>query len=192
MTKGQKTGLVLLIIATLVFIKFAFFPSLEPTVPSEETPIKEQAQNEEEKLPKEYVNIFFIGQNENKEEVYKAVKREYKPKQNGSKLRFALESMLKGPSIKETGKGIYSEIPSGTRLISLEETPEKVIINLSSEFETGGGTDSVYKRLYQLIKTSQKNASTSVYLEINGKEVDVIGGEGIMITQPLNERSLNE
>ena len=74
----------------------------------------------------------------------------------------------------------------------MEETPNKVVINLSEDFEQGGGTDGLYKRLYQLIKTANKNTTLDVYLNINGKQVDVIGGEGIMINQPLNEKSLAE
>lgn len=191
MTKEQKIGLVLLALTTAIFIKLAFFNNTEPLEPVK-NPEQEEVQQKETEMPKSYVNIFFIGQNDNKEEVYKAVKRQYNPKTDGTKLRFALQNLLKGPSAKEKAKGVYSEIPAGTRLISLEETPDKVIINLSGDFETGGGTDSIYKRVYQLIKTSGQNASASVYLYLNGQQIDVIGGEGIMITQPLNERSLNE
>ena len=57
-------------------------------------------------------------------------------------------------------------------------------------FENGGGTDSIYKRLYQLIKTAKRNTDKPVYLYIEGNKAEVIGGEGIMINQPLNEKSL--
>lgn len=193
MTNLQKTGLILLALVTLVFIKLAFFTKIEPPTQEEQT-VEELTPEEEAELkaPKSYVNIFFIGQNENGEEVYKAVKRLYDTKSGDTKLRYAIVTLLNGPSAKEKSKGIYSEIPASTRLISIEETPEKAIINLSRDFENGGGTDGLYKRLYQLIKTSNTNASTSVYLYLNGKQADVIGGEGIMLNQPLNERSLSE
>ena len=58
-------------------------------------------------------------------------------------------------------------------------------------FENGGGTDSLYKRLNQLIKTAKRNTNKPVYLYIEGNKAEVIGGEGIMITQPLNENSLD-
>ena len=99
--------------------------------------------------------------------------------------------MLKGPDAKEKAKGIYSEVPQGTKLLSIEEKPDKVIINVNETFEQGGGTDGLYKRLYQLIKTANKNTALDVYLYINGKQVDVIGGEGLMINQPLNSKSLD-
>ncbi|MFA7659512.1 MAG: GerMN domain-containing protein [Candidatus Gastranaerophilaceae bacterium] len=195
MTKWQKIGLASLVIGTLAFIKVAYFPGSENVTNEQIAPEEQTSQDGEglsEDVPKSYVNIYFIGQNDNKEEVYKVVKREYQAKTDGTKLKFSIENLLKGPDAKEKAKGIYSEIPQGTRLISLEETPNKVIINLSGDFEQGGGTDGLYKRLYQIIKTSNKNTTLDVYLYINGKKADVIGGEGIMINQPLSEKSLEE
>lgn len=195
MNKGQKIGLILLIIGTLAFIKIAFFSV--PKEPAKEQAIEEEqlAQQKEETqidIPKSYISVYFIGQNNNKEEVYKIVKREYSSKTGDTKLKFSIENLLKGPNKAERDRGIYSEIPQGTKLISLEETPSKIVINLSGDFEQGGGTDGLYKRLYQLIKTANKNTTLNVYLYINGKQADVIGGEGIMINQPLNEKSLDE
>jgi len=195
MTKGQKISLILLIAGTLAFIKFAFFPGspIPETPPAtvEETTAPEPEEVNQD-VPKSSVSVYFIGQNDSKEDVYKIVKRNYEPAESGTKLRFSIENLLKGPSKSEKAKGVYSEIPAGTRLISLKETPDNVVINLSDAFEQGGGTDGLYKRLYQLIKTANKNTTLDVYLEINGNQVDVIGGEGIMINQPLNEKSLAE
>lgn len=145
----------------------------------------------EKPVEKVYVNIFFIGQNANKEEVYKAVNREYDKDVDGSKIKFAIQSLIAGPKQNERAKGVYSEIPAGTRIISITETSDKVIINLNSAFETGGGTESIYKRLNQIIKTAKRNTTKPVYLYIEGNKAEVIGGEGIMITQPLNENSLD-
>ena len=152
----------------------------------------QEEQVEEEKVEKEYVNVFFIGQNENHEEVYKAVKREFNKDIDGSKIKFAINSLVLGPKPNEKAKGVYTEIPSGTSVISIKEMPDKVIINLSANFEKGGGTDSIYKRLYQLIKTSKHNSDVPVYLYIEGQRADVIGGDGIMLNQPLSDRSLDE
>ncbi len=188
MKTWQKISLILLVFATIVYIKLAFFTGAEVAPPVEEPT---QEQEEVQKMPKIYTYIFFVGQNADKEEVYKAIKREYPQETADSKLKFALTNLLKGPSAKEKAKGVYTEIPSGTKLLSIEELPNKIVINLNSNFETGGGTDSIYKRLYQLIKTVNKNSDSPVYLKIDGKQVDVIGGEGLMLNQPLNERSLD-
>lgn len=191
----HKVGLGLLIVGTLAFVKIAFFPSAEQAPVVEETTVQETVQQNEEEdanSPKTYVNVYFIGQNSNKEEVYKVVKRIYHSSDDGTKIKYAIQNLLKGPTKKEQAKGIYSEIPQGTKLLSLEEKPDKVIVNLSGNFEQGGGTDGLYKRLYQLIKTSNKNTTLDVYLYIDGKQVEIIGGEGIMINQPLNDKSLDE
>ncbi|MBE7709411.1 MAG: hypothetical protein E7Z93_03070 [Cyanobacteria bacterium SIG32] len=193
----QKLFLVILgILMAVVTVKYG----LSVLVPSEITP--EQVQVEErtteeveepklEEKEKVYVNIFFIGQNENHEEVYKAVKREYDKEIDGSKLKFAINSLVTGPKVNEREKGVYTEIPIGTEILSIREYEDKAIINLSSEFETGGGTDSLYKRLYQLIKTARRNSDVPVYLYIEGERADVVGGEGIMLSQPLSDRSLD-
>ena len=160
-------------------------PIPESQIPPEE---KEPVENPVEKV---YVNVFFIGQNANKEEVYKAVNREYDKDVDGTKIKFAIQSLIAGPKPDEKAKGVYSEIPQGTRILSINESPDKVVINLSSDFENGGGTDSLYKRIYQIIKTAKRNTTKPVYLYIEGNKADVIGGEGIMITQPLNDNSLD-
>ncbi len=158
------------------------------TEEEEADPIQQPQTQLQEKV---YVNIFFIGQNDNKEEVYKAVKRQYDETVDGSKIKFAIESLIAGPRPNEKERGVYSEIPSGTEVLSIKEYPDKVIINLSAAFETGGGTDSLYKRLYQLIKTAKRNTTLPVYLYIEGQKADVIGGEGIMLNQPLSDSSLD-
>ncbi len=164
-----------------------------PLTPVPETQIPQDQEDTPKPKPveKTYVNIYFIGQNNNKEEVYKAVNREYDKDVDGSKIKFAVQSLIAGPKQKERAAGVYSEIPSGTRIISITETSDKVVINLNSTFETGGGTESIYKRLYQLIKTAKRNTNKPVYLYIEGNKAEVIGGEGIMLTQPLNDNSLD-
>lgn len=163
----------------------------EVQVPPEDVPIPPEQKQPEPPKQEEYVNIFFIGKNENNEEVYRAVKRVYNPEVDGSKVKYAVTSLVLGPKPGEKAGGVYTEIPADTRIISITEKPDKVIIDLSSAFATGGGTESVYKRLFQLIKTAKRNTSKAVFLYINGQQADVIGGDGIMITQPLTENSLD-
>ena len=128
--------------------------------------------------------------NEHNEEVYKAVKRHYNKDIDGSKIKFAVTSLIRGPKGEEKQFGVYTEIPSGAEVISITEQSDKVIVNLNSAFVTGGGTESLYKRLYQLIKTVKLNSSLPVYLYIDGQRADVVGGEGIMLSQPLSNSSL--
>lgn len=212
MNKQQKIWIAVLAVLTLTYIKLFYFPDFtlwhKSDKPQEETELEkaqeqrleeqeqeriaEEAKNKIEEAQKVPVSVYFIGQNKNHEEVYKIVTRKFNPNEEGSKIEFVVKALLKGPDSSEKQKGIYSEVPTGTKLLSVTETANKVTIDLTSNFEQGGGTDSLYKRLYQLIKTVNKNTSKSVYLKLNGHQVDVIGGEGIMISQPLNSNSLGE
>lgn len=158
----------------------------EKTVSADDEKVQKPEQKE-----KVYVTVYFIGQDSSNSEVYKAVKREYDETIDGSKIKYAVKALVAGPTSFEKSKGVYSEIPSGTSVISVNEDAGKVIVNLNAAFEGGGGTDSTYKRIYQLIKTVKRNTTKPVYLYIEGQKADVIGGEGIMITQPLNENSLD-
>ncbi|MBO7672571.1 GerMN domain-containing protein [bacterium] len=157
--------------------------------PQQEEPVMEEEEDDANKL---YINVFFIGQNKKGEEVYRAVKREYDPDIDGTPIEFALISLFNGPKPDEVKFGVYSEIPVGTRLQKVVETDDGVYVDVSEHFSLGGGTDSIYKRIFQLIKTAKYNTKKPVYLLINDEKVDVIGGDGIMLTQPLNENSLSE
>ena len=185
----------IIMVAVCCFLGFRLLYHSDENISGEVIEVENPQITEKEKTQpaaeKEYVNVFFIGQNANKEEVYKAVNREYDKEIDGSKIKFAVQALISGPKEKEAANGVYSEIPAGTRIIAINETPDKVIINLNSAFQNGGGTESLYKRLYQLIKTAKRNTTKPVYLYINGTKVEYIGGEGIMITQPLNENSLD-
>ena len=179
-------------VMAVVAVKYALTQLAPVELPQERTAIEQEDEQQVlEPNEVEYVNIFFIGQNENHEEVYRAVKRKYDADIDGSKLKFAINSLVNGPNLHERNKGVYTEIPASTNVLYVQEMADKAIINLSSQFAAGGGTDSLYKRLYQIIKTAKLNSDVPVYLYIDGERADVIGGEGIMLTQPLSDRSLD-
>ncbi len=156
--------------------------SVQEDIPEVERPIS---------VEREIVNVYFIGKNEHGEEVYKAVKREYSQDVDGSKIRFAVTSLVNGPKPDEKQRGVYTEVPVDSKVINITEYSDKVIVNLNSAFVTGGGTESLYKRLYQLIKTVKLNSTLPVYLYVDGQKADVVGGEGIMLSQPLSNSSLD-
>lgn len=188
----KSLNIILIILTILVAIAFAFSVKgmKTPPAPTEVVTAPEEVETPDDNTESQYINVFFIGQNKNKEEVYKAVKRKYDPTVDGTPIKFAITALIDGPKPEEVQLGVYSEIPVGTRLLSIVEAPGGVYINLSKHFDTGGGTDSIYKRIFQLIKTAKYNTTKPVYLLIENQPVEVLGGEGIMITQPLNENSL--
>lgn len=197
MNKNQKILLIFIGFCMCIVVGLIAFNVLmpKPEVQPDDIQVSERSIEEEETQPetkaKEYVNVYFIGKNEHNEEVYKAVKRVYNKDIDGSKIRFATNALIQGPKQEERKRGVYTEVPSGSEIINISEQKDKVIINLNSAFVNGGGTDSLYKRLYQLIKTARLNSNLPVYLYIDGQRADVVGGEGIMLTQPLSNSSLD-
>lgn len=198
MDKNQKILLLFIGFCMIVVIGVIAFQVLmpKPEIKPSEVEVAERSVAEEvvddksQTQEKEYVNVYFIGKNEHNEEVYKAVKREYSKDVDGSKIKFAVTSLIRGPKPEEKQRGVYTEVPAASDVINITEQPDKVVVNLNSAFVTGGGTESLYKRLYQLIKTAKLNSALPVYLYIDGQRADVIGGEGIMLSQPLSNSSL--
>lgn len=198
MNKNQKFLLIFIGFCMFLVVGLIAFNVLmpKPEIKAEDIQVSERSVEEEvaeqpEVKAKEYVNIYFIGKNEHNEEVYKAVKRVYNKDVDGSKIKFAVSSLILGPRPEEKQRGVYTEIPSASEIINITEQSDKVVVNLNSAFVNGGGTDSLYKRLYQLIKTAKLNSTLPVYLYIDGQKADVVGGEGIMLSQPLSNSSLD-
>lgn len=143
---------------------------------------------EESLTDKNSVAVYFVR---TRDTDYKLapVRRKIYEKEN--KLKVAIGELLRGPDKNEKNSGYYSEIPKETELIELKETPDRITINFSSEFEAGGGSASMTARLKQVINTSLDSAKTKpIYLQIDGENVKSLGGEGIMVPRPLS-RNLN-
>jgi len=199
MDKNQKILLVFIGFCMAIVLILVAFNVLMPKPEIKPDDVEVSKRNTQEQvLPsdkpeiktKEYVNIYFIGKNEHNEEVYKAVKRQYSEDVDGSKIKFAIYALVNGPKPEERQKGVYSEIPHSAQIINISELNDRVIVNLNSSFVNEGGADSLFKRLYQLIKTVKLNSDLPVYLYIDGKKADIVGGDGIMISQPLSNSSL--
>ena len=210
MSKFSKIVIIILVILIFFFIKEKYGNNIEniiskganitqienplKNIPKETEQVLEpvKAPGEKEKTEvkeKEYVQIYFLALDSHDNGIYKKVQREIPEGEN--KLEHALKELLKGPNILEKSFGAYSEIPADTKLLKINQKGNKIIIDFSSDFQYGGGTDSIYSRMMQLIKTSLANTNNKkIYLYLDGKQVNFIGGEGIMITQPLNENSL--
>ncbi|MEW5820733.1 MAG: GerMN domain-containing protein [Cyanobacteriota bacterium] len=103
-------------------------------------------------------------------------------------LSRALAELIKGPTKTEKEKGFYSEIPEGTRIIEVKQTPDTVRININKQFAYGGGSNSIVGRMKELTYTAlDAEPIRKVYLDIDGEEAEIIGGEGLEIIQPLSK-----
>ncbi len=100
----------------------------------------------------------------------------------------AMRRLLDGPNRTERALGLRSEIPKGTRLLTLSISSHGVAtVNLSKEFESGGGTLSMTLRLAQVVDTlTQFKTVKRVTFKIEGKSVEYIGGEGIIVAPSVD------
>jgi germination protein M len=105
----------------------------------------------------------------------------------------ALESLLAGPSASERSAGVQTQIPAGTQLLALSIANKVATVDLTSEYESGGGTASMTMRLAQIVCTLDQFPSVKgVLFELDGRPVDVLGGEGIVIDHPLTCRDYRD
>jgi len=101
-------------------------------------------------------------------------------------LRGALAELLTGPTSEELGAGLHSEIPAGTALLDVNLTDAIATIDLSEDYDAGGGTLSMTARIAQIVFTAtQFDNSDQVLFWMNGQPIDFFGGEGIVLDEPV-------
>jgi Sporulation and spore germination/Immunoglobulin-like domain of bacterial spore germination len=100
--------------------------------------------------------------------------------------RAAMNALLAGPSADESGeRTVTSAIPDGTRLLDIAIRNGTATVDLSTEFDSGGGSTSMQYRLAQVVYTlTQFSTVRSVIFQIEGETVTVFGGEGIVLDGP--------
>jgi spore germination protein GerM len=104
-------------------------------------------------------------------------------------LEAVFQSLLAGPT-EGTGS---TTIPKGTKLESLKVENDGIHVNLSNEFTSGGGSTSMIGRVGQVVYTaSTLNPNAKVYIEVNGKKLETLGGEGLEVEQPLTREKFNK
>jgi hypothetical protein len=99
----------------------------------------------------------------------------------------AMNALLAGPTADERGeREITSAVPAGSRLLGLRVENGIATVDLSSEFESGGGSMSMFVRLGQVIYTlTQFPTVDTVLFEIEGQPVTVFSSEGIVLDGPV-------
>jgi len=101
----------------------------------------------------------------------------------------ALEALLAGPDTREQAAAVGSQIPSGTQLLGLSVDNAVATVDLTSEFESGGGSASMNMRIAQVVYTlTQFPTVKGVLFELDGRRVDVLGGEGVIVDQPVTRK----
>jgi germination protein M len=102
----------------------------------------------------------------------------------------AVEALVAGPTAAERAAGLGTAIPTGTRFLGLDIGRDRIAtVDLSSEFESGGGTLSMTARLAQVACTLDNvvplDIADGTRFRLDGKPVDVFSGEGIVLDEPV-------
>lgn len=114
------------------------------------------------------------------------VSSRFEPNSSIQRAAAALEALLAGPAADEQA-GAATAIPQGTRLLDLTLGDGTAVVDLSREFESGGGSLSMQLRVAQIIYTAtQVEGVDSVRFAIEGRQVDTIGGEGVIVDHPMD------
>ncbi|MCB1028689.1 MAG: GerMN domain-containing protein [Microthrixaceae bacterium] len=96
----------------------------------------------------------------------------------------AIEALLAGPDEFETDIGMTSEIPVDTELLGVTTSGGTAVVDLSGEFQSGGGSLSMQLRVAQVVFTAtQFDDVDQVTIHLDGAAVDGIGGEGVPGTE---------
>ncbi len=101
----------------------------------------------------------------------------------------AMRALLEGPNDAELGArpAMYTVVPEGTRFLGLRIEDGIATVNLSREFEQGGGSASVLGRLAQVVYTlTQFPTVEGVKFELDGEPVTVFSGEGVVLDDPVD------
>ena len=107
--------------------------------------------------------------------------------------RASLEALLAGPTVHETQRDVQSSVPPGTDLLGLDIDDGIATVDLTSEYESGGGSLSMTMRLAQVVYTlTQFETVNAVQFMLDGEPVDVFSAEGIVLDHPVRRRDYAE
>jgi hypothetical protein len=98
----------------------------------------------------------------------------------------ALTALLNGPTRAERGAGLTSAIPPGTQLLGIAIAGGVATVDLTSQYQSGGGSLSLQLRLGQVVYTlTQFPTVKAVRFQLDGTPVNVFSSEGIVLSKPV-------
>ena len=100
-------------------------------------------------------------------------------------LRGTLTELLAGPTAGEAAAGLFTVIPDETSLLDVNLADGLATVDLSGEYEDGGGSLSMLARVAQVVFTAtQFDNVDAVQFWMNGEPIEFLGGEGIVLDEP--------
>jgi len=82
-----------------------------------------------------------------------------------------------------------SSNPTVNKASSVTIQNDGIHVDLSQEFTTGGGSASMSSRVAQVLYTATSLQQMQVWIDIEGKPLEVLGGEGLLLEQPLTRKA---
>ncbi|EGJ29808.1 MULTISPECIES: GerMN domain-containing protein [Moorena] len=166
--------------------------SVTTTTPKSSTPKSSQTIQPTTEKPstKEKIQVYWLNDVDNQIVLSpSSIPLNNKTLNKGEILESAFNSLLAGP----TNGTFTTTIPQGTKLRGVSLKNDGVHVDLSQEFTVGGGSSSMSGRLAQIVYTaSSLDPNTQVWIEVDGKQLEVLGGEGLMLDQPLTRQDVNQ
>ena len=97
----------------------------------------------------------------------------------------AMHDLLGGP----TQAGLATAIPNGTRLLGIAIGKGVATVDLTSEYQSGGGSASMQARLGQVVYTlTQFPTVRAVRFHLDGEPVNVFSGQGIVLDHAVGRK----
>jgi spore germination protein GerM len=156
-------------------------PSSEPSPPATEPPSEEPSPEEPAPSEDSFAFEVWLARGESLFVVHRTAPKTPRV------ATTAIESLLEGPGAVEAAAGVTSAVPTDTALLGITVEDGLATVDLSSEFESGGGTLSMTMRLAQVVYTlTQFPTVENVAFELDGQPVEVFSGEGIVLEDPVD------
>jgi sporulation and spore germination protein/immunoglobulin-like protein involved in spore germination len=105
----------------------------------------------------------------------------------------AINELLAGPSAAETKAGLSTSVPAGTKLLGISIKNGVATVDLTSQYQSGGGSLSMKARLAQVVYTlTQFPTVRAVLFHLDGEPVNVFSGEGIVLDHPVGRKDYED
>ena len=114
------------------------------------------------------------------------------PKTSGV-ARAAMGALLDPEQVLDQYGQLSTAIPSGSKLLGISIKNGVATVDMSSEFESGGGSASAKFRLGQVAYTlTQFSTVRAVLFQVEGRTVTTFGSEGIVLDGPQSRKDFED